>query len=148
MKPTKEWQRAIPKDRIAHIIKHANRRLIKNLQERLDQFDISFGHWAILRVLWVFDGITQKELSLQTGLMESTVHTALRALAQQEIIERRRSATNLKNWYVFLTPKGKQLEAKLVPLAVAVNQQAVLEISEQDLQTTRKVLLQIITNLE
>jgi DNA-binding MarR family transcriptional regulator len=138
----------LQKARFAHFVRYANQLFEKNLQKKLIPNEVSFGHWSILRVLWQQDGITQKEISLQTGLKEPTVHTALKSLAEKRIIERRKGPQNVKNWYVFLTPKGKELEKTLLPLAIEANKSALEGISEQDIEITRKVLYRIIQNLE
>jgi DNA-binding MarR family transcriptional regulator len=54
---------------------------------------------------------------------------------------------NKKSVYIFLTPKGRQLKAKLVPLAEQVNDIAVHGIPKKDVQATRQTLLAIIENL-
>jgi DNA-binding MarR family transcriptional regulator len=138
----------INKARFAHFVRYANQLFEKKLQQRLVPFDISFGHWSILRVLWHTDGITQKEISIQTGLKEPTIHTALKALEIKGIIERKKGQKNLKNWYVYLTTKGKELESKLLPLAIEANKNAMRGISAEDIEITRKVLYQVIENLE
>ena len=137
----------VPEDRLAHIVRDAGRLYMRALQQRLELHEVSFGHWAILRVLWEEQGITQKDISLRTGLMEPTVHEALVNLENQNIIVRERVNGNQKKWYVFLTPNGKQLRKKLEPLALEINQLAETDISAKDLEITRKVLLQIILNL-
>jgi DNA-binding MarR family transcriptional regulator len=137
-----------PEDRLAHIVRDAGRNYMRALQNRLEKYDISFGHWAILRVLWEEQGITQKDISLRTGLMEPTVHQALVSLENQAIIQRQRVNGNQKKWHVFLTSKGTLLRKKLEPLALEVNQLAETNISVNNLEITRKVLLQIIENLE
>jgi DNA-binding MarR family transcriptional regulator len=138
----------VPEDRLAHIVRDAGRLYMRSLQQRLELHDISFGHWAILRVLWEEQGITQKDISLRTGLMEPTIHQALINLEKQQIIIRERVNGNLKKWHIFLTSNGKQLRKKLEPLALEVNQIAETNISLKDLAVTRKVLRQIIHNLE
>jgi len=62
---------------------------------------IFFGHWAILRVLWEDQGITQKNISLRTGLMEPTVHQALVNMENQNIIVHERVNGNQKNGMSF-----------------------------------------------
>src|SRR6202012_3887669 len=59
----RHWRDAVPDDRLAHLVKDAARAMIRGLQMRLAQHEVSFGHWAYLRVLWEADGLTQKELS-------------------------------------------------------------------------------------
>jgi len=50
--------------------------------------------------------------------------------------------------YVYLTRKGRALEAKLVPLAEEVNRIAVRGASRKDIAATRRVLVTIMENLK
>jgi MarR family transcriptional regulator, organic hydroperoxide resistance regulator len=62
-------------------------------------------------------------------------------------ITRRQMPNNRKKIYVFLTPKGRQLKDKLVPLAEEVNTIAVSGVSTEHIAATRQTLLAIIENL-
>jgi DNA-binding MarR family transcriptional regulator len=62
-------------------------------------------------------------------------------------VVRRRRPGDRKKIYVFLTPKGRGLRKKLVPLAEDVNRIAVRNIRSADIVRTRKLLLSIIENL-
>lgn len=141
------WQDEGLDDRLAHLIKDATRALVRALQIRLIEYDVSFGHWTFLRILWEKDGTTQRALSEAAGVMEPTTYAALTGMEKLGYIERRQSPENKKNMYVFLTEQGRALERKLVPLAIEVNDISMRDISEEDIRTTRKVLLGIIKNL-
>jgi DNA-binding MarR family transcriptional regulator len=143
----RHWREAVPNDRLAHLVKDATRALVRALQMRLVEHDVSFGHWSFLRILWEHDGLTQRELSEQAGVMEPTTFSALKAMEQLGYVERRQLRENRKNMYVFLTPKGRALKEKLVPLAENVNQVAVAGINPADVAKTRQVLLAVIENL-
>ena len=141
------WQNEGLDDRLAHLIKDATRALVRALQARLIEYDVSFGHWTFLRILWEKDGITQRALSEAAGVMEPTTYSALTGMEKLGYIERRQSAENKKNMYVFLTEHGRALEKKLVPLAIEVNEISMQGMKEEDIGTTRKVLLEMIKNL-
>src|SRR6266566_7384844 len=68
----RHWREAVPDDRMAHLVKDATRALVRALQTRLAAHAVSFGHWTYLRILWEADGLTQRELSEQAGVMEPT----------------------------------------------------------------------------
>ncbi|MES2537130.1 MAG: MarR family transcriptional regulator [Pseudomonadota bacterium] len=143
----RHWQEAGFDDRLAHLVKDATRALVRALQVRLIEHGVSFGQWTFLRILWQSDGLTQRALSELAGVMEPTTYTALLALEKLGLITRRQLADNKKNSYVFLTPQGRALEEKLVPLAVEVNAISVQGLKESEIKTARKVLLAIIDNL-
>ena len=143
----KPWQQDIPKDRLAHIVKDATRSLVRALTGRLAEHGVSFGHWTFLRILWVHDGLTQRELSEQAGVMEPTTFSAIKAMEKLGYVTRRQLPDNKKNVYVYLTPKGRALKAKLVPLAVEVNNIAVRGVPATDVEVTRRVLVSMLENL-
>jgi MarR family transcriptional regulator, organic hydroperoxide resistance regulator len=143
----RHWREAVPNDRLAHLVKDATRALVRALQARLAGYDVSFGHWAFLRILWEHDGLTQRELSDHAGVMEPTTFAALKAMERLGYIMRQRVGGDKKKLYVFLTPKGRRLKEQLVPLAQTVNKIAIRGVKRANVTTTREVLLAIIANL-
>ena len=143
----RHWQEAVPNDRLAHLIRDAAKGLTRALQIRLAEHSVGFGHWAFLRILWEKDGLTQRELSEQAGVMEPTTFSALKAMKQLGYIARMRNADDKKKVFIFLTPKGRALKAKLVPLALEVNEVAVRGVSKGDVAIARRILLRMIQSL-
>jgi len=143
----RHWREAVPNDRLAHLVKDATRGLLRALQMRLTRHGVSFGHWAFLRILWEADGLTQRELSVEAGLMEPTTSAALATMEKLGYVRRERRPGNRKNIHVFLTPRGRALRPKLVPLAEEVNEIAVRGASGADVAAARRTLLVMIENL-
>jgi DNA-binding MarR family transcriptional regulator len=141
------WREAVPDDRMAHLVKDATRALVRALQTRLARFDVPFGHWAFLRILWEADGITQRELSELAGVMQPTTSAALAVMERRGLVVRRRRPEDRRRIGVFLTRRGRALEATLVPLAVEVNRVALRGASRADIATTRRTLLRVLENL-
>jgi len=143
----RHWQSAVPNDRLAHLIKDATRALVRALQIRLAVHDVSFGHWAFLRILWDSDGLTQRQLSEEAGVMEPSTFAAVKAMESLGYVVRRRLPGNNKNNHVYLTEQGRALQSKLIPLAVDVNNIGVAGVDASEIAVAKKVLLAIITNL-
>lgn len=143
----RHWREAVPNDRLAHLVKDATRGLMRSLQMRHSRHSVSFGHWTFLRILWDSDGLTQRELSERAGLQEPTTYAALKAMETLGYVVRKQLPDSRKKVYVFLTPKGRALRPKLVPLAEEVNEVAVRGVTAEDIATTRRTLLIMIENL-
>ena len=143
----RHWREAVPNDRLAHLIKDATRALLRALQMRLTEHSVSLGQWTFLRILWETDGITQRELSELAGVMEPTTFTAVKAMEKLGYVTRKKMPNNKKLVYVFLTPKGRLLKRKLVPLAEEVNRIAIENVSLHSITVMRRVLLKMIENL-
>ena len=143
----RHWRDAVPNDRTAHLVKDATRALVRSLQTRLARHDVSFGHWTFLRILWERNGLTQRELSREAGVMEPTTFAALKAMESRGYIVRRQLAGNRRKVHIFLTARGRSLKRTLVPLAEAVNRAAVRGVTSADIATTRRTLMTMLVNL-
>ena len=120
---------------------------MRSLSRRLAEHGVPFGHWTFLRILWEEDGLTQRELSERAGVMEPSTFAAIKAMEQLGYVKRRRLRENKKNVYVHLTPKGRALKKKLVPLAERVNEIGLRGVSARDRATVRRALMTMIDNL-
>ena len=143
----RHWREAVPDDRMAHLVKDATRALVRALQARLATHEVPFGHWTFLRILWERDGLTQRELSREAGVMEPTTFTALKAMESRGYIVRRQLAGNRRKVHIFLTAKGRALKRTLVPLAEGVNRIAVRGVASADIAATRRTLVTVLVNL-
>ena len=143
----RHWREAVPNDRFAHLVKDATRSFQRSLQMRLARHDVPFGHWTFLRALWERDGLTQKQLSDEVGVMEPTTLMAVRAMEARGWVERRQRAENRKNVHVYLTDAGRALKDVLVPLAEEVNASGAKGLTADEIAVARRVLLTMITNL-
>jgi len=135
-------------DRLAHLTKEAWRAFTRALQARLAEHDVPFGHWTFLRILWERDGLTQRELSDEAGVMEPSTFAAIRAMEALGYVRREQLPENRKNVYVYLTPKGRALRDRLVPLAIEVNDLAVRGVPASDVEVARATLLAVVENLK
>jgi len=143
----RHWLEAVPNDRLAHLVRDAARAFVRALQLRLADHDVSFGHWVFLRILWEQEGLTQKQLSDEAGVMEPTTFAAVTAMEQLGYVRREQRPGNRKNVHVTLTARGRALKRKLVPLAEDVNRVGVQGIDTKHVVIARKVLIAIIANL-
>src|SRR6516162_1207180 len=143
----RHWQEAVPNDRLAHLVKHAARGLARALQMRLTEHSVSYGHWTFLRILWEAEGLTQRQLSDQAGVMEPTTFSALNAMERLGYVTRRPNPKSRKEVHVYLTPRGRALKGKLVPVAEDVNEVALRGVAAADIAATRRTLLAVVANL-
>ncbi|HEV7617684.1 MAG TPA: MarR family transcriptional regulator [Burkholderiaceae bacterium] len=138
------WRQAVSSERLAHLIKIAYRGFSRGLQMRLRKHSVLYGHWTLLRILWQTDGITQRQLSEQAGVMEPTTFAALQTMEKLGYITRQKMGKQVR---IFVTPKGAALKNVIVPAAEEVNHIALSGIPPDDLAATRRTLLAMIGNL-
>lgn len=148
MEGFRKWREAVPNDRLAHVVKDLMRTLQRGLQARLAVHSVAIGQWTYLRILWERDGITQRELSELAGVSEPTTYSALLSMEKMGYITRLKLPSNLRNISVSLTTKGRELKAKLVPLAEDINAVMMEGMSCEEVAHLRQTLLLMIDKLE
>jgi DNA-binding MarR family transcriptional regulator len=132
-RPDQKTRASLPLDRSAGYQVRATHRLVQRaLQARIERHGVTLGMWYYLRVLWDQDGLTQRELSRSIGTMEPTTLSAIAAMEKEGLVHRVRNAGDRRKINVFLTVKGKDLEHKLLPLAIDVVQVATKSLSERE----------------
>src|ERR1051325_6588134 len=98
-----------------YLIRDAHRAFQHELEKRIARYGVTRGQWYFLRVLWVEDGLTQRELSERVGMMEPTTVMALRGMEKAGLVVRERSRRDRRKALVWLTPKAKRLRSRLLP---------------------------------
>ena len=109
---------------------------------------VTRGQWYFLRVLWTADGLSQRELSLQVGMMEPTTAIALRSMERSQLIRRRRGEDDRRKERVFLTAKAKRLRNQLLSLTRHITAEAEAGIAPRDTATFRRVIIRMTANLD
>jgi DNA-binding MarR family transcriptional regulator len=104
--------------------------------------------WYHLRALWAQDGLTQRELSRRIGLMEPTTMGAILAMEKIGLVKRVRNRADRRKINIFLTRKGRQRKAELLPLARQVVGDAVAGFSPRDTDLLLDLLKGIQRNLD
>src|SRR6516165_11811508 len=99
-----------------YLVRDAHRAFQRLLERRIAGYGVTRGQWYFLRVLWITDGLSQRELSARVGMMEPTTVIALRSMERSGLIRRARSADDKRRAQVWLTPKAQRLRNELLAL--------------------------------
>jgi DNA-binding MarR family transcriptional regulator len=134
-------------ERLAHLVRQLERQFRRSLQRKLKQYDVMFGHWEFLRILWDEEGLSQKELADRAGLTGPTAHTDLNKMEAKGLIEKEVPEGGNSRPVIKLSPLGRSLRDKLEPLAVSTNDIAVSELSQIEVHQLRVLLLKMSRNL-
>jgi MarR family transcriptional regulator, organic hydroperoxide resistance regulator len=137
-----------PDQSAGYLVRDAHRAFQHVLEERINPFGVTRGQWYFLRVLWQEDGLSQRELSARVGMMEPTTVIALRSMEKAGLITRERTDQDKRRALVMLTPKGKQLQSELLPVARHIVEQAEAGIARRELDAFRSVIARMTRNLD
>jgi DNA-binding MarR family transcriptional regulator len=131
-----------------YLVRDAHRVFQRLLERRIAVYGVSRGQWYFLRVLWIADGLSQRELSARVGMMEPTTAIALRSMERARLIRRLRADDDRRKVRVFLTAKAKRLRDELLTLARGITAEAEQGLAARDLATFRRVIARMTANLD
>jgi DNA-binding MarR family transcriptional regulator len=109
---------------------------------------VTRGQWYFLRVLWIHDGLSQRELSARVGMMEPTTVIALRSMEKTGLIQRERSDADRRRARVLLTAKAKRLRSELLAVARGITDASEEGIAARDLAAFRRAITRMTANLD
>ena len=148
---TKPARRAVafpPRLSSGYLVRDAHRAFQRLLERRIAAYGVTRGQWYFLRMLWIADGLSQRELSARVGMMEPTTAIALRSMERAQLIRRLRADDDRRKVRVFLTAKAKRLRNELLTIARSITAEAEQGLTARDLDTFRRVITRMTANLD
>jgi DNA-binding MarR family transcriptional regulator len=118
------------------------------LADRLVPHDVSVAEWAVLRMLWREEGLTQVALADRMRVRKASLTPVLSTLERKGLMRRTQRGEDLRKYHLFLTKRGGELEAELLPVGVAINRRALAGIDPEDVGLALILLEKVIANLE
>ncbi len=137
-----------PRISSGYLVRDAHRAFQRLLERRIAPYGVTRGQWYFLRVLWISDGLSQRELSARVGMMEPTTVIALRSMEKAGLIHRVRSDDDRRKVRVLLTDKAKRLRNELLGVARTITDEAEEGLSARDLASFRRVIERMTANLD
>ena len=131
-----------------YLVRDAHRAFQRLLERRIAAYGVSRGQWYFLRVLWITDGLSQRELSAKVGMMEPTTVIALRSMEKSGLIRRVRGDDDRRKVRVFLTAKAKRLRGELLTVARTITDAAEAGIAPRELAAFRRAVARMTENLD
>lgn len=136
-----------PLHSFGHLARLTFRSFARTLEQRILPHGITIGQWRFLRELWREDGITQRELSERLSMREPSTVSAVRSLEAAGLVRRVRDRCDRRKIRIHLTGRARKLRVPLLRHVRDVNALATAGIPAEDLETTRRVLVQLMRNL-
>jgi DNA-binding MarR family transcriptional regulator len=124
--------------------------LLKNeLTHRFKQagYEVTPEEWVILSRLWEQDGRSQNDLARTTVKDKTTIVRFLDQMTKKKLIVRESSSEDARVKKVFLTPAGRALKNRLIPIVQGLLNDCSTNIKPTQLSVTISVLRDIEQNL-
>lgn len=134
-------------DSLAAIMADTSRLLRRTFDERARSIGVTRPQWQVLTVLINHEGSNQGRLAELLDVEPITLCRMIDRLQEADLVERRRDPRDRRAWLVFLTDRGRELQAQLQPLGQAVIDEALQGLSEQECEFLRRSLDRIRQNI-
>ena len=125
----------------------ASRLLANEFNNSLSQHQITVEQWSLLAVLWIEDGQKQKELQSALLKDKATINSLVTNLVKNGFVTKEQDRDDKRSFIISLSDAGKEMQKLTIPIAMQSITKSTIGIDMQELQTTTKVLAQIINNL-
>ena len=132
------------------LINSAHRAMTKRFVQNAMKsgLDISLDQWMILGPIWQLESASQKELGEITLKDKTSITRLVDILEKKNLVVRVEDQIDHRIKRVILTNAGKQLFFDVLPIMEKTREEVRKDISDQDIETFKKVLSSIIVNLE
>ena len=132
------------------LINSAHRAMTKRFVQNAMKsgLDISLDQWMVLGPIWQLESASQKELGEITLKDKTNITRLVDILEKKNLVVRVEDQIDHRIKRVILTNAGKQLFFDVLPIMEKTREEVRKNISDQDIETFKKVLSSIIVNLE
>ncbi|MDF2611642.1 MAG: MarR family transcriptional regulator [Lachnospiraceae bacterium] len=135
-------------DCMGFITNHGAKALSEILEKRLQPYHITRVQWIALYYISITESITQKQLAEKMIVKESSIVHLIDRMEKEGTVYRESQDNNRRIKNLKLTKKGIQIFNDILPVAEKFNLDAINNISEEDLNTFKKVLFQMLNNTQ
>jgi DNA-binding MarR family transcriptional regulator len=110
-----------------------------------DRFELTRPEWRVLAALAELGGISATEVSAHSTLDKMSVSRAVTSLESRDLLVRHDDDADRRNKIIDLTPKGRALYQKIVPLILAREAYLLESFSPDDRATLDRLLAALLT---
>src|SRR5712691_499787 len=115
--------------------------MVASFTERaLAAHQLSIDMWRVLAALAHGGELRQVDLSTRTSIDASTMSRIVTRLVRTGLVTRSRSKTSSREVVVALSPKGSALVTRLIPVALDLEDTAIVGLPAKDVQVLKRSL--------
>ncbi|MNW36542.1 Multiple antibiotic resistance protein MarR [compost metagenome] len=129
-----------------YLLQTASQDFFYHVHQSLQPFNITPVQLGILQRLWQGEGITQKELATFLIKEQSNLAKMIDKLEQMDYIQRQAHPTDRRAHLIFLTQRGKEIEATMTEMLSQLNEQLLSGLTKEECAVFQKSLRTIISN--
>lgn len=119
----------------------------KEFIKRLKPYGLTPEQWSILNRLGEQDGLSQKDLAQRTYKDQPNTARILDKLEKKMLLKRADNPDDRRGFLIFLTPKGQEIRASILPITTQLNEDAALGLKKQEKNQLINLLNRVYDNL-
>jgi DNA-binding MarR family transcriptional regulator len=132
---------------LGYQVNHLARLFERALRLRIAGYKVVPGQFPQLLALYDEDGLTQKQLCDQVKVEQPTMANTLNRMERDGLIHRVRDERDGRQARVMLTERAKNLSEPLLACATEVNDQAIRDLSREELEQLLRLIGRLVENL-
>ena len=138
-----------PENSLATLLNKTTRALSTRLQSLFTSagIDVTSEQWMILLLLWQQDGRSAHQIADIIGKDKAAVTRLIDRLEKRKLVVRVSDTADRRQKKVCLTPDGRAIQEKLIPLGISNMQKGMQGLEEEEIETCKAVLRKLYTNL-
>ena len=122
-------------------------RRTRAINAQLRRFDLDYPRWRVLAVLQEHSGATMGQLADLTSVDRTTLTRTLGLMNEARLVARQERESDRRSVVISLTPKGRRMFARILPLTLAETDRALTGFSSGEIGALRDRLKRIADNL-
>jgi len=122
------------------------RRLQKNFKQQ--GIDITIEQWSVLYHLWKQDGLSQQELCNATFKDKPSITRLVDNLEKLKLVTRVASATDRRINMIYLSETAHTLKNRTMELANQTLNEAIVDVTGEEIEMCKSVLKRVYDNLK
>jgi len=116
--------------------------------ELRERFGLTGIKWKILVVLSIKEGITQKHMADMAFVEAPTLVPVIDIMEKDGYLTRQSDPKDRRNNLIFMTKKSRDIVDPIIDCILEIRNMGLNKISKKDMEITKKVLGQIMSNTE
>lgn len=122
-------------------------RRTRAINARLRSYGLDYPRWRVLAVLQEHSGATMGRLADLTSVDRTTLTRTLGLMEEARLVARQERESDRRSLVISLTPKGRRMFARILPLTLAETDRALTGFSSAEIGALRDRLKSIADNL-
>ncbi len=135
-------------DYLPYLINRTGVRLVARFGQRLREEGLTIQDWRVLAALNEQDGPRLSDLAERTSIEISTLSRVIGGMERRHLLSRARTPSDARAVAIQLTPRGRDMVARLIPAAQTLERNALAGLDAETEAQLKALLRRVYANLD